>query len=114
MATDRHRRTLDVYEARAHEWEQRRSPRLDDAEEFTRTFDRGAADRGPVVDLGCGPGWHLPALPDGTIALDGAASMLDLVARHSSAAPRLQADLRALPFGRTTLGGAWANKSYVD
>jgi len=38
--------------------------------------------------------------------------MLDLVPRHSGA-PRVQADLGALPFRRAVLGGAWASKSYI-
>jgi TDG/mug DNA glycosylase family protein len=67
---------------------------------------------GPVVDLGCGPGWHLPELGPRAIALDGARAMLDLVAERSPA-PRVQADLAALPFRRGGLGGAWASKSYV-
>jgi len=134
---DRHRRTLEVYEGRALEWQDRRPPRLDGAERFTADLstdvdlsaggtdtaegtlatDGSAADRslppGATVDLGCGPGWHLPALPPGTVAVDGAAAMLDLVAGHSPDSPRVRADLRALPFARHSLRAVWANKSYV-
>jgi TDG/mug DNA glycosylase family protein len=108
---DPHRRTLDVYEARAAEWQaERGAPRRHDSEE---TGVRWRAEGARVADLGCGPGWHLPALPDGTIALDGARAMLDLVPSHAPGSPRIQADLRALPFVRHGLDGAWAERSYV-
>ena len=133
---DRHRGTLEVYERRAAEWQRRRPPRMDEAVRFTAELtamaDRNRADdnlpdgtlpdgtlpdgtlpAGAVVDLGCGPGWHLPALPEGTIAVDGAAAMVDLVAGHSPGSPVVQADLRALPFARHSLRAVWANKSLV-
>lgn len=66
-----------------------------------------------MADLGCGPGWHLADLPPGTIAFDGARAMLDLVPNHSPIAPRVQGDLRALPFTHHSLDGAWAERSYV-
>lgn len=107
--SDPHLRTLGVYEERAGEWALRRTAQMEPAREFTEWM----AGLGPVVDLGCGPGWHLPALPPGTIVLDGAAGMLRLVPSHASDAPRVQADLRALPFARGSLGGAWAERSLV-
>lgn len=111
---DRHRDTLDVYERRAAEWERKRPARLDEAGAFTAALgERTDLPDGPVVDLGCGPGWHLPALPPGTLAVDGAAAMLTRVPAHEPDAPRVQADLRALPFRRHTLRAVWANKSYV-
>lgn len=109
---DRHQRTVQVYEQRAEEWERRRPPRVDDAEDFTAALTPEERS-GPVVDLGCGPGWHLPSLPPGTVALDAATSMLLRVPAYSPGAPRVQADLRRLPFARGTLRAAWANKSYV-
>ncbi len=110
-AEDPHRRTLDVYESRAAEWQaERRAPVDAGAGEL---LDRWRSDGARVADLGCGPGWHLPSLPDGAIALDGARAMLDLVPGHAAAAPRVQADLRALPFARHSLDGAWAERSYV-
>jgi double-stranded uracil-DNA glycosylase len=103
-------RTRAVYQERAGEWHTRRGPRREDSQEFGRAL--GTQDR-PVVDLGCGPGWHLPDLPAGTVALDAVQAMLDLVPEHAPDAPRLRASLAALPFGRGALGAAWANKSYV-
>lgn len=114
MSDDAHRATLEVYEARALEWEARRPPRLDDAERFAALVSADL-ERAPgtVVDLGCGPGWHLPVLPPGTVAVDAAAAMLDLTAARAPASPPVRADLRALPFRRGGLAAVWANKSYV-
>lgn len=105
-----HRATIDVYEARGAEWEELRSPRLEEVDAFTEAL---GPDERPVVDLGCGPGWHLPHLPPGTFALDAAATMLNLASGHAADAPRVRADLRDLPFRRGGLGAVWANKSYV-
>ena len=113
--TDPHRVTLDVYEARAAEWVARRDADVEPARAFPEW--PGAAfpppRTGRVVDLGCGPGWHLPELPPGTVALDGTAAMLALAGAREPGAPRVRADLRALPFGRHTLDGAWAERSLV-
>jgi TDG/mug DNA glycosylase family protein len=74
-------------------------------------------DGGPgqvrVVDLGCGPGDHLAALGPGAIGLDASAAMLALASSTAAGLPLVQADLEALPFGRATLQGAWAARSYV-
>jgi double-stranded uracil-DNA glycosylase len=104
--------TLSVYEASAARWTADREPH---DVEGARAFGAAAraASLGPVADLGCGPGWDSGVLGPGTVALDGAGAMLDLVARRAPAAVRVQADLRALPFRRGSLGGGWASKSYV-
>lgn len=113
-ALDAHRRTLDVYEDQADRWEQRRSPELDPARAFTARVEATSPEQAPVVlDAGCGPGWHLEALPPGTIALDGAAAMLGRVGARAPRAPRVQADLRALPLRRRSLDGVWAERSLV-
>lgn len=110
---DRHTTTLAVYEARAQEWVARRRAPLEAAAAFTDWVGREAPTRGAVADLGCGPGWHLPALPEHTIALDGAAALLAMVPEHQGSAPRVRADLRDLPFHRGALRAAWASRSYV-
>jgi len=110
---DPHLRTIRVYEDRGPEWEERRRPRTDEAVTFTEQLAAEPGPAGSVVDLGCGPGWHLPALPPDTIAADAARSMLDLVPGHAPGAPRVQLDLRALPFARHSLRAAWVNKSVV-
>jgi TDG/mug DNA glycosylase family protein len=101
-----------VYERSAAEWRAGRTPRhLGGA---TALGERAQlADLGAVVDLGCGPGWYLPALGARPVALDAAKAMLDLVPDETPDALRVQADLEALPFRPGALGGAWASKSYV-
>jgi TDG/mug DNA glycosylase family protein len=101
--------TLDVYEARADEWERRRGP-TGDASGFADRLRPG--DR-PVMDLGCGPGWDLPALGLPIVAVDAASAFLDKVPSYAPTAWRVRADLRALPFRRGSMGAAWASKSYV-
>jgi len=104
--------TIEVYERRARSWRDVRTPRhLGGAQAFGgRTR---AAALGPVVDLGCGPGWYAPVVGEPVVALDAARAMLDLVPDAAPGAWRVQADLEALPFRRGALGGAWASKSYV-
>lgn len=108
---DRHRATLDVYERRAAEWVRRRRPDAAPAQEFTRWL--GPAPDGSVLDLGCGPGWHLQDLPPGALGMDGAAAMLEQAMLHAPGAPLVRADLRALPIARGALHGVWAERSLV-
>ena len=91
--------TLAVYEARAADWARERG--AVHPERAAALAARALA--GPIVDLGCGPGWHLPRLGPHAVALDGARAMLDLVPDHAPVA-RVQARLDALPFGRGTAG----------
>lgn len=115
------RTTVDIYQHQAAAWRDARRPlRLDDARAFADRADQtsaGQAGAGPVLDLGCGPGWHAPVLgpPDGrgVVALDAAGAMLDLVPEVAPGAWRIQADLGALPLRGQRLGGAWAARSYV-
>lgn len=109
---DPHRRTLEVYDGRAVEWQRRRTPELVDVRRFTDELRNTEGD-GPVVDLGCGPGWHLAELPEGAVGLDGAGAMLELSAAAAPDHPLVNADLRALPFGDRSLRAAWADRSYV-
>ena len=96
---------IRVYDDQADEWLQRRSLRFRDRlDNF-----RNKLDAGPVADLGCGPGWHTPLLPQPAIALDASRSML----AKAQGNLRVVGDLRALPFRRGALRGAWASRSYV-
>jgi len=104
------RNTVDVYETRAQEWlDQKIRPIPASLEQF--------AERVPIgryrIDLACGPGWHTPGLGSPAIASDAAKAMLDLVPQYAPGAPRILADLEALPFARGVLGGAWAHKCYM-
>ena len=101
-----------VYEQRAAAWKaQRRPVHLADAVAFARQVEM--AGKGPVLDLGCGPGWYSSSLGDQVVALDAAGAMLDMVEAEAPTAWRVQADLAALPFGFGTIAGAWASRSYV-
>lgn len=104
------RGTIDVYERRASDWIAQRGPvRLSAARRLARQVRAG----GRRADLGCGPGWHAPALGRPLVALDASRAMLDAVALHAPHALRVRGDLQALPFARGALAGAWASKSYV-
>jgi double-stranded uracil-DNA glycosylase len=105
------RPTIEIYEARAGEWERRRSAR-GPAEKAARGLARRAG-RGPVADLGCGPGFYTAFLGRPVVALDAARAMLERVPARAPTALRVQGDLVALPFRRGALAGAWARNSYV-
>lgn len=118
--------TRAVYEERAAEWRGHRRPKgTSDAAEVAERAERFATERhragdpaddltpGPVVDLGCGPGWYGPDLGPRVVAVDNAFAMLQLARDEAPHASLVQADLGALPFRRGSLGGAFANKSYV-
>ncbi|MDQ4068049.1 MAG: methyltransferase domain-containing protein [Actinomycetota bacterium] len=103
-----HRATVDVYEKRAEEWADRRSPvHRDRAVRLAAQAVPGL----PVADLGCGAGNYVADLGPGAVAVDAAAAMLALA--RSRTARLVQADLEALPFRDRSLGGAWASNSYV-
>jgi TDG/mug DNA glycosylase family protein len=106
--------SLEVYEARALEWEERRARHTtDEAVQFGADV-RAQQPAATIADLGCGPGWYAEDLgPGPVVALDATRAMLDLVPRHAPSARRVLADLRALPFRRGSLDAAWASKSYV-
>ncbi len=101
--------SVEVYRDRAAEWEADRTS-SGQVVAFAGSLDDG--DR-PVLDLGCGPGWDLPALGEPAIALDAAEPFLGRVATYAPGAWPVQADLRALPFRRHSIGAAWASRSLV-
>lgn len=103
--------TIAVYEDRAGEWVNARTP-----SNSSEAADLGAraADRAePRADLGCGPGWHTSALGSPAVALDASRAMLDLAAEHAPEAIRVQADLARLPFAPGSIGAALATKAFV-
>ncbi len=104
---DRH--TVEVYEDRAAEWSAARGPRhLDDV----AWLQVERVGRAPVVDLGCGPGWHLEPLGRPAIGLDAARAILQLAQRRSHG-PLVQASVADLPFASGTLGGAVASRVHT-
>lgn len=103
------RPTIAIYEQQSARYEARRSPRLlPEAQTFGQRVTEG-----PVVDLGCGPGWYTEALGRPVVALDAAGAMLRRTAELAPTSLLVQADLQALPFRSSALGGGWARNSYV-
>ncbi len=104
------RATVEVYERRAAEWADRRSPLH--RERAVRLAGRVLPGL-PVADLGCGPGHYLADLGPAVVAVDAAGAMLTVARTQGHAAPMVQADLEALPLRDGALGGAWASNSYL-
>jgi len=65
--------------------------------------------QGMILDLGCGPGWHLPGLAP-AIGLDVSIEMARLAADFG---PAVQADMSRLPLSGESIGGVWASRSLV-
>ncbi len=80
-----------------------------DARRFARTVGAGYRR----VDLGCGAGRYTADLGSPVVGLDASRGMLDLCRQAAPGVALVQADLEALPFGRGSLLGAWANMSYL-
>ncbi len=103
------RSTVDVYEVQSEAWTAQRSPRHLEAMAW---LDDERIGNLPIVDLGCGPGWHLEPLQPPAVGLDAAAAMLRL-ARQRIDAPLVQASVGDLPFRAGALGGAVASRVYL-
>jgi TDG/mug DNA glycosylase family protein len=104
------RATIDVYEDHGALWAQRRKPvRRAAARAFGRLIPPGTLR----IDLGCGAGRYTADLGRPVIGLDASATMLALCRQHVPSATLVCGDLEALPFGAQTLGGGWANMSYL-
>jgi double-stranded uracil-DNA glycosylase len=104
------RETVDVYEQKGAEWASRRKPlRRADARAFGQRVPRGAFR----ADLGCGAGRYLADIGEPAVGLDAAHSMLLACRDAVPGALLVQGDLEALPFAPGTMGGGWANMSYV-
>jgi len=104
------RKTVDVYEQRAEEWVARRRP---GETETAAALAERVAPGAWRADLGCGPGWYSQRLGRPVVALDAAFAMLQEARVRAPDAACVQGDLEALPFRSGSLGGAWANASYL-
>lgn len=101
--------TLSFYEERGEEWASARSGDHDapHAERFA-----AAAPRGRLLDLGCGPGWHLESLSGfghQVCGLEGSDTLIRLGGKTSICL----GDMRSLPFSDSSFAGVWANMSYL-
>lgn len=106
------RRTVEVYERRGLEWAAKAATRVGRRAD-ARAFARRVAVGDLRVDLGCGAGRYTGDVGRPVLALDAARTMLDACAAAVPRALLVQGDIEALPIGRGTLGGAWANMSYL-
>ena len=105
MSLNEHkRRTKAAYEADALGWTQRAQPRQIELATALRAHSDGL-----VLDLGCGPGWHLPLLAP-AVGLDLSYEMAKLAREHG---PAVQGDLTVLPLTGQSVGGVWASRSLV-
>lgn len=101
--------TIAVYEAEGADYSIRRG--VQDPQRplaFASTITAGALR----LDLGSGPGHHLPFLGRPAIAVDAAQSMVDASRLAHPEVPAVQADLRSLPFRTRSFGGVWASKAH--
>lgn len=100
--------TIEAYEREADHWVAQAEPQDPEHVAWVE-HNRGP---GPVVDLGCGPGWSLTDLSPPRLALDATLAMLDQVPIHAPGADRVRAGVEQLPFATGSLGGAVANRVY--
>lgn len=103
--------TNAVYEAKAEAWTAARIGKSVLPAERLR--DRIEPGGGPLLDLGCGPGYLTAELPAGSIGLDPARAMLDLLRHRVDDAIPVQGEAAHLPFRRESVGGAVVNAVYV-
>jgi double-stranded uracil-DNA glycosylase len=110
VSTEVDRATVGAYERRGLDWASRRRPvRRAHARSFAKRVPAGAVR----IDVGCGAGRYTPDLGRPVIGLDAAAAMLRQCRTEVPGALLVRGDLEALPFGRGTVGAAWANMTYL-
>lgn len=103
------RRTVEIYERRAKDYERLRPPRHEDrATVFAVSVPAGALR----ADLGCGPGIYAAQLGAPLVCLDAAFAMVEAARRVAPGALAVCADLEALPLRNRVLGGAWSRMAY--
>jgi SAM-dependent methyltransferase len=101
--------TLSFYEERGKEWAAARSGDHDalHAQRFA-----SEAPKGRLLDLGCGPGWHLEHLSSfghKVCGLEGAETLVRLLGKNNI----YLGDMRSMPFSDCSFTGVWANMSYL-
>jgi ubiquinone/menaquinone biosynthesis C-methylase UbiE len=102
------RRTVDVYEREAVEYgERRRAYGAERADAFAAALPAG----GVRMDLGAGPGHHLPHLGAPVVAADPAVAMVAEARRRHPGTPGVVCEAGALPVRFGSLAGVWASKS---
>ncbi len=103
------RRTIEAYEQSGEEWVAEHDVR----NEADANWVADNRQAGPLIDLGCGPGWQLANIEGPVLALDAATTMLRQVPANAPHAHRVSASVDALPFATGSLGGAIGNRVYL-
>lgn len=103
------RATAAVYEANAREWTEARVGK--DVSAASRLMVRKPG-QGPILDIGCGPGYFLAELPEGSVGLDPTAGFLEMLADRVPGALGVRGEAGALPFRSESIGGVLANQVY--
>lgn len=80
--------------------------------ERARAFAASLPDGALRLDLGCGPGHHLPLLGSPAVAVDAAHAMVTAARTLAPSTPAVQAELGRLPFPTRSLTGIWASKAH--
>ncbi len=101
--------TAAVYEANARQWTEDRIGKDVSAAARLMTREPG---HGPVLDVGCGPGYFLAELPAGSVGLDPTAGFLDLLTERVPGALGVRGEAGALPFRSESIGGALSHQVY--
>jgi TDG/mug DNA glycosylase family protein len=104
------RETVEVYEERGAEWASKRTAVN---APVARAFAERVAPGELRIDVGCGAGRYLGDIGAPVVGIDASRAMLDLAREAVPHALLVEADLEALPFRDRSLGGAWANMSYL-
>ncbi len=100
------RRTIEVYDRLGHQWIEDSHPQ--DPEHVA--WVNAERSDGPVVDIGCGPGWSLEGIDRPALALDASRTMLAAARSAAPDVPAVLASAAGLPFRSGSLGGAVANR----
>lgn len=110
---DTYASTKRFYDVNAESYAEvtRALPMSDEIDSFVEQLPQGVK----IVDLGCGAGRDLLAFSQRRVAAVGLdfSRPLAKLARDYSACPVVVGDLRILPFGTNSLGGAWASASLL-
>jgi len=104
MMREHQLRTKAAYESNAAGWTERTQ-----AHQVEAAAQLRAETDGVLLDLGCGPGWHIPILAP-AIGIDLTYEMTRLATAHG---PVVNADMMALPLATQSIGGVWASRSLV-
>lgn len=104
--------TAALYEQHAAAWTAAREGK--DVTAALRLAARaGPSPLGPLLDIGCGPGYLTEHLPDPVIGLEPVQGFLDILGRRVPRVIRTRGEAGHLPFETGSIGGALVTSVYV-